>query len=228
MDPPSSPREQEYIQSLTRLTYLENWYELALRPASIEECHIQDLDLLSHDEDDLVELAKRCLEVRAQMNELMFAWYLLHPHAEKELALDNLLLVKDSLIPNAGKGLFFCPLSDHPQQTIEAGTAICYYTGHHHNYRSAQHLSDRSYLMCINGNSLVDAGPCPSVKARYINDPLNEKFVNCKFVPDPKHVRCIIVATRRIDAGEELFASYGDGYWAQQLKRGTVLTRSNK
>lgn len=212
---------EEYLQHYRRLTYLEHWYELAVRPASIEDCHIEDLELLGREEDDLVELSKRCLEVRARMNEaMMFARCLLDP----ENALDDLLTVKDSTIQNAGKGLFFCPPYGHLQQSIEAGTTICYYTGHHHNYRSAQRLTDRSYLICINGNSLVDAGPCLTVKARYINDPLNDKFVNCKFVSDPKHTRCFIIASRRIYAGEELFASYGDGYWAQHPKSGTVVT----
>jgi hypothetical protein len=213
---------EEYIQHYKRLTYLENWYELAIRPASIEECHIEDLDLLGNNEDDLKELGKRCLEVRTRTNEVLFS-FSAHLH---EKALDDLLIIKDSTIRNAGKGLFFCPPPNHPQQILETGTAICYYTGHHHNYCSAQKLIDRSYLMCINGNLLVDAGPCPSIKARYINDPLDDKFENCKFVPDPKHIRCIIVATRLIYPGEELFACYGDAYWAQQSKQGTVVTSS--
>jgi len=37
--------------------------------------------------------------------------------------------------------------------------------------------------------------------------------VNCKFVPEK--FRSAVVAIRSIEAGEELFASYGDGYWSQ-------------
>jgi hypothetical protein len=141
---------------------------------------------------------------------------------EPDKALENLLSIGESTIKGAGNGLIFSPSSDDIQM-IEKGTIICYYTGHHHNYHSARMLYDRSYLMCISGDFLVDAGPCPNIKARYINDPLNDDAVNCKFIPDPERFRSITIATRTIYAGEELFVSYGDGYWAQQGKEGIVL-----
>lgn len=179
----------------------------------MNECHMDDLDLYILDQDNLKELKTRCLRVRQQMNEAV---------PEPDKALENLLSVGESTIKGAGNGLIFSPSSDDIQM-IEEGTIICYYTGHHHNYHSAQMLHDKSYLMCISGDFLVDAGPCPNIKARYINDPLNDDAVNCKFIPDPEHFRSITVATRTIYAGEEIFASYGDGYWAQQGKEGIVL-----
>jgi hypothetical protein len=74
-------------------------------------------------------------------------------------------------------------------------------------------LKDKRYLMLLNGDLLVDAGPLAHVKARYMNDPLNEELTNCKFVV--KELEGAIVSTRLIKAGEELFVSYGDAYWSQ-------------
>lgn len=201
-----------FEQNFQRLRYLQRWYELAIRPDSREACHDEDLDLFIHEVDQIKELENRCLRVRIQMNESI---------PEPEKALDDMLQVRESTIIGAGKGLFFEPQNHF--QTIEAGTVLCYYTGHQHNYQSARHLNDRSYLMCISGDFLVDSGPCPHIKARYINDPLNEIAINCKFVPDLKNFRSIAIATRTIHAGDEIFASYGDGYWAQHTTKGNVL-----
>jgi hypothetical protein len=61
--------------------------------------------------------------------------------------------------------------------------------------------------MLVDGGILVDPGPLPQIKARYINDPLNDRFVNCKFVPDK--LRSAVVATRMITRGEELLLLTG-------------------
>ena len=75
--------------------------------------------------------------------------------------------------------------------------------------------------MLVSGDLLMDAGPCLDIKARYINDPLNEALVNCEFVPELDSVK--VVTKRWIQPGEELFASYGDAYWSQQCHPGKVL-----
>lgn len=177
--------------------------------------------MLNQEQDDLNELEKRCLEIRNEMNEK------LPPH---ELVLDNMLVVKDSSIPNAGSGLFYEPFLSSSSQpgnksnVIHSGTTICYYTGHRHNFLSQKYLSDKSYLMNVAGEILVDPGPVLSIKARYINDPLNDNFVNCKFVPEPSSFRCAVVATRDIMPEEELFVSYGEIYWSQQSIDGSILS----
>ena len=51
------------------------------------------------------------------------------------------------------------------------------------------------------------------IKARYINDCLEERSHNVAFVMDPVMERAAIVALRDIKAGEELFVSYGQAYW---------------
>ena len=111
---------------------------------------------------------------------------------------------------------------------IEPGTVICYYTGCHHNYHSSKMLKDRSYLLYIDDDILVDPLPTPEIKARYINDPLNEVLMNVKYVPEPSKYRCAVVATCRIDIGDELFVSYGDHYWSQQHFHGNVLCLHKK
>jgi SET domain-containing protein len=78
--------------------------------------------------------------------------------------------------------------------------------------------------MLVSGDVFVDPGPLPHVKARYINDPLNEEYVNCKFVPEPKFSRCAVVATRDIECGEELFVSYGEAYWSDRDHGGSTYT----
>jgi SET domain-containing protein len=76
--------------------------------------------------------------------------------------------------------------------------------------------------MMVANEVLVDPGPLPNIKARYINDLLNELYVNTKYVPEPACDRCAVVATRNIKPGEGLFVSYGEAYWANQGYEGTV------
>jgi hypothetical protein len=197
---------QSLNQRRKRLFYLEKWFELAIRPSDTE-CFDADRDLLNRVEDNLKELLKRCISARHEMNSSL---------PNHELALDHMLKVSESSIANAGKGLFFEPKFIDTQQVIQPGTIICYYTGHHHNYQSVKTLDDRSYLMCISGDVFVDPGPCPQIKARYINDPIRIDAINCKYVPEPHYFRSAVVATKVILPGEELFVSYGEAYWAQQ------------
>ena len=185
-----------------RLEALEKWNELAIRPA-LSDCHPSDVDLLEQEVDDIAELQRRCVLVRQEMNENL-------PPVEQ--VLDRLLVPKPSGISGAGLGLFYDPQTS-PADPIQPGTTLCYYTGHLHNFRSSRDLQDKSYLMMVQGEVLVDPGPVKSIRARYINDPLNEDLTNCKYVPDG--FRSAVISTKTIEAGEELFASYGEIYWTQ-------------
>ena len=145
----------------------------------------------------------------------------LPPH---ELVMDEDLIPAESNIENAGQGLFFRPSPLGSRIIILAGDVICYYCGHIHDFHSSNRLKDKSYLMLVANDVLVDPGPLPNIKARYINDPLNEGYVNTKFVPEPALNRCAVVATRDIQPEEELFVSYGEAYWANQDYQGTVYS----
>ena len=60
----------------------------------------------------------------------------------------------------------------------------------------------------------VDAGPHPEVMARYINDHYEQiEKNNAKFIKLKKYKIALVVAKRDLVANEEIFASYGDGYW---------------
>lgn len=209
-NPNNNNDESMFEQHRQRLCYLEKWRELAVRPMHFE-CHEEDMDLMRAQQDDCEVLMNRCLEARERMNDS------LPPH---ELAMDNDLCPDKSAIENAGEGLFFRPSSS--RRLIQKGDILCYYCGHIHNFHSSKRLKDKSYLMLVLNDVFVDPGPLRNIKARYINDPLNEEFWNCKFVPQPEFDRCAVVATRDIVPGEELFVSYGESYWANQDCEGTV------
>jgi hypothetical protein len=211
---------QRSHEDLTRrLVYLEQWRELAIRP-SMDDAFAEDHDLLllgnddDDDEeypvgDDLPELTRRCLDARQTAN------------AHLPLSIgpnDAFLEVRTSHIPGAGLGLFVIgggtPSSGRGGFAV--GEIVCYYYGHVHNYRSAATLVDRSYLLHVHGNILIDAGPLPSILARYINDPCHAGTVNVKFVPEIKQQRIAVVAFKFLNIGQELFVDYGDAYWSQQ------------
>lgn len=193
-----------------RLNYLEKWRELAIRPHP-QQCHYEDRDMLKNDVDDLQELSRKVLDVRKEMNEN------LPPHEQE---LDMFLVVKQSAIEGAGMGLYFMPQQKHA--IIESGSTICYYTGWRHNFYSIKYVPDKSYVLCVHSDLLVDPGPVKEVKARYINDPLNTSLENCKFEPQPEKCRCAVTATKNIHYGEELFVSYGEFYWSNQKSPGTI------
>jgi SET domain len=132
---------------------------------------------------------------------------------------DNILAPRVSQIPDAGMGLFY-----DGNTAFHAERTICYYSGRIHNFYSSHYLRDKSYLMLLGGDVLVDPGPLKQIKARYINDPLNETLRNVKYVPDVPNKRAAVVSLRRIEPGEELFVSYGSAYWAQQESPRKLLT----
>mmetsp|Transcript_3543 Transcript_3543/g.5187 ORF Transcript_3543/g.5187 Transcript_3543/m.5187 type:complete len:275 (-) Transcript_3543:279-1103(-) len=210
-----------------RLQQLEKWYELAIRPSSIDQCHPEDRDLFRMEQDDCKKLAQRCLEVRTEMNDNL---------PVHETQWESSLRPRVSRIPNAGKGLFYDDFTSiigieatddrggggdsGSQEIIPKGSTICYYYGHIHNFQSLKQIKDKSYLMLVSGDVHVDPRPCFHIKARYINDPLNFRFYNCSYQPDPDHFRSKVVALRDIKSGEELFASYGEAYWTNQPVEG--------
>jgi hypothetical protein len=213
-------RSETFEPLYFRLQRLEKWRELAIRPEP-HECDEDDLDLLQNETDNYQELVGRCMLVRRKMNDNL-------PPIEKSFHDDD-LHPKTSAIPNAGLGLFYHPVvvdgdsqqQQQQQHNIPNGATVCFYTGHIHNFQSARRLDDKSYLMALIGETLVDPRPVPHIKARYINDPLKEDAINCKYCPE--ELRSAVVATRDIHPGEELYVSYGDLYWSQQATSGKIL-----
>lgn len=197
-------RSEMFEYLFHRLAYLEKWNELAIRP---KVCDPEDEDLWNLKVDDIPQLQARCLEVRQRMNEV------LPPIETTEW--EKSLKAKTSAIPNSGLGLYYEPSNEQPK-SIPKGTIICYYTGYLHSFQSAQKLlfDKKDYLMAVQGSVLVDPGPVPTITARYINDPLNEDLINCKFVPNG--YRSAVVTTKDVHIGEEFYVAYGDSYWSGQ------------
>jgi hypothetical protein len=194
---------------LDRLETLERWRELAIRPSE-DSCDEEDKPLLNEEVDNLQELQRRSLHVRTLMNQHL-------PHFESPV--EECLVAAPSQIPESGLGLFYRPtvqLNGEPPEAIPAGTILCYYYGHIHDFQSVRTITDKSYLMLVGGSVFVDPLPCPDIKARYINDPLNEDLINCEYVPEEKHFRSAVTSTEKILSNTELFVSYTDQYWNQQ------------
>lgn len=112
--------------------------------------------------------------------------------------------VRDSTIPNAGKGLFaLVPFSK--EDTIDV------YTGRYTKYSARDILPYGFYIpehQCV-----VDTASTQSCLVRYINhspDKANCKFI--RFKPDGTTTLVVVVATTDIDVGEELFINYGSMY----------------
>jgi hypothetical protein len=186
------------------LETLERWRELAIRP-SIAACHVEDRLLLEDAIDNLEELEDRSCRVRNLMNTFLPIF---------QTPFEETLVVAQSQIPAAGSGLFYRPSAAN--RAIPSGEILCYYYGHIHNYQSARKLKDKSYLMLVSGTLFVDPRTCMHIKARFINDPLNDNLVNCEYLPDSFNFRCAVVSTKEIHPNSELFVRYGDLYWSQQ------------
>jgi SET domain-containing protein len=124
------------------------------------------------------------------------------------------LFVKDSSLPNCGKGLF-------TKVAIKKGAIIVEYKGEKITWaeglkRNENHPFQSPYLFYISAKNCIDAEYTLDALARYANDAKghtkvkglnnNAEYAVIKRVP-------YIVATKNINAGEEIFVSYGDDYW---------------
>eukprot|EP00586_Coscinodiscus_wailesii_P014645 CAMPEP_0172495340 /NCGR_PEP_ID=MMETSP1066-20121228/67930_1 /TAXON_ID=671091 /ORGANISM="Coscinodiscus wailesii, Strain CCMP2513" /LENGTH=229 /DNA_ID=CAMNT_0013266927 /DNA_START=29 /DNA_END=718 /DNA_ORIENTATION=+ len=199
-----------------RVENLAKWYELGIRPSLSSDSLVnaaahesKDDDLFDAEVDDLPSLLRRSLIAQDEMNAN------LPPHPQGDY--EDALLVRSSTIEGAGNGLF-------TSVYLGKGTVVCHYSGTRHDYHSQKKIVDRQYLLKLqNGypknsrrnDGFIDAGPCLDVKARFINDPGNDDKINVKFehIREPGTWFCPVVAQRDIDAGEELFISYGPRYW---------------
>ena len=115
--------------------------------------------------------------------------------------------VRQSRIPDAGDGLFAA-------RRFEAGAVLGEYRGQVLSLLQAYKLEDRDYLMGGFGlNAHVDARFALDAPARYVNDNFDPTKLNARFEKNKEAKRALLLATRRIEAGEEVYASYGESYW---------------
>jgi len=121
------------------------------------------------------------------------------------------LLIRRSIIPGAGKGLF-------TKKAIAKGILIVEYKGNITTWKAVQ-KSDvfNGYVFYISRNQVVDARRTKKALGRYANDArgLNRiKGIRNNAVYTVKQGKVFIQATRNIPAGAEILVDYGREYWA--------------
>jgi SET domain-containing protein len=126
--------------------------------------------------------------------------------------LEKQLVVKNSTIPNSGKGLF-------TKKFIPKGTRIVEYKGKRTTWKDVDIDEGRNgYIYYINRNHVIDAMPFPKYLGRYANDAQGMSKVkgitnNSRYIADMDTMRVYIEAVKDIPAGGEILVQYGKEYW---------------
>ena len=123
-----------------------------------------------------------------------------------------MLIVKESQLPNSGKGLF-------TEREIKKGEVVCQYEGERITWAEAikrNEVDKGGYVYYITKKNCIDAIDLVDTFGRYANDAAGLGRVkglrnNSTYEVRDNHV--YIVATRKIKAGSEVFVSYGRQYW---------------
>jgi len=139
--------------------------------------------------------------------------------------LEKFLVVKKSLIPGAGKGLF-------TKVDIKKGTHIVEYKGKVVTWKEVEKMADdrNGYVFFFNSKYCIDAWKTNKSVAHYANDARGITKVeglknNCEYVTEKK--RCYIEAYKDIPAGSEIFVGYGAEYW-QVIRYNIRLEEKNR
>lgn len=126
--------------------------------------------------------------------------------------LEKQLVVKRSLIPNAGKGLF-------TKKFIPKGTRIVEYKGKMTTWKDVNiDEGHNGYIYYITRNYVIDAQPFTKYLGRYANDAqgitrVNGVTNNSHYVTDMDIKRVYIESMKDIPAGGEILVGYGKEYW---------------
>lgn len=128
------------------------------------------------------------------------------------------LLIKRSRLPGAGKGLF-------TTKAIRKDSKIIAYRGEiigYKEYRRRARKEVDQYLFYLRRELCIDAMHTPQYKARYANDAAGITRIkglrnNSDYIIFGD--QCFIVASRNINAGEEIFVNYTKPYWDCMRKR---------
>jgi len=139
--------------------------------------------------------------------------------------LEKKLIVKKSILPGAGKGLF-------TQVLIPKGTRIVEYKGQIVTWKEVEKMADdrNGYVFFFNNKHCIDAWKTKKGVAHYANDARGIVRVegvknNSEYVTEKK--RCYIEAARDIPAGSEILVSYGAEYW-QAIRYNIKLEQKNR
>ncbi len=122
------------------------------------------------------------------------------------------LIVKNSRLPKAGKGLF-------TKKPIKRNEKIIEYKGEIIDWKEYEKrvAEDKDgYLFYINNKHCIDAYSTPEHLARYANDAKGlsrAPGLKNNAVYEVSKKQCFIVAKRNIEAGEEILVDYTKEYW---------------
>jgi SET domain-containing protein len=119
----------------------------------------------------------------------------------------NDLIVKQSTLTGAGKGLF-------TRVFIPKGTRIVEYKGKIISWGEVD--TDNPFIYYVKRNHVIDASTFMQAYGRYANDAsgfYREKGVtnNSSYTEDG--LKVFITSTKDIVSGEEILVGYGRGYW---------------
>jgi uncharacterized protein len=127
-----------------------------------------------------------------------------------------MLYVKESTLPNAGKGLFVA-------RDVKKGEIITEYEGERITWAECLERNEKkegseqgAYYFHINSKNCIDAEHTLWAMGRYANDAKGRARIkgitnNSAYKIIKK--RAFIVATKNIKANSEVFVPYGKAYW---------------
>jgi SET domain-containing protein len=123
------------------------------------------------------------------------------------------LYVKQSQIENAGNGLFTAI-------PIYKDEVICLFKGEYLSNEEALKRAligeDRYFINMLQGG-IMDSMHT-SCFAKYANDVVGTTYKTNSKISLDEHDNVCIVATRRIQEGEEILCSYGKRYWSKRYE----------
>ena len=141
------------------------------------------------------------------------------------------LRIKRSLIPGAGKGVF-------TKVDIDKDEIITEFTGEKvsHTMGVARFILKQSHsILYLNNTYSLDSYADKDCLATFINDAKGLKRIPYKrnnVLLVRERGRLFVIAKRKITAGEELYMSYGSGYWraiqTYHMKDGKFLPLKEK
>jgi len=123
--------------------------------------------------------------------------------------------IAPSQIQGAGLGLYL-------MESVDANAWIARYSGDPLTRAECNDRWSSQYRVQVHNNLFLDAADPKHFEGRYINDARGSKFkTNARFASNYATNKCSttghtwvrIYATRRIEAGEEIFIDYGEGFW---------------
>ena len=123
---------------------------------------------------------------------------------------EKYLTIKRSGITGAGKGLF-------TKEFIAKGTKIVEYAGSITTWKDVMAQTQfNGYVYYIKRNIVIDAKPYKKTFGRYANDAngitkIKNVKNNSRYIIEGTKV--FIEAFKNINAGDEIFVSYGKEYW---------------